>query len=44
MRELLITELEDIGGILILDMPDLFDLYPVENYYNQPGDKLGHIP
>ncbi len=38
------NELTGIGGIYILDTLELFDLYPVADYYDPHGDKLGHIP
>lgn len=44
MERLLESELEDISVIYLLDVSELFDLYPVSDYYDPHGDELGHIP
>lgn len=42
-EEMITAELADVGSLYLLTSQDLA-AYPVEDYYDPQGDKLGHIP
>ena len=43
LEELMVSQLSSIGGVYLMRAGDLA-AYPVEDYYDPQGDKLGHIP
>lgn len=43
MEELMVSELSSVGGVYLMGEANLA-AYPVEDYYDLQGDKLGHIP
>jgi FkbH-like protein len=40
----LASELRDATGIYLVTTVELFDLYPVADYYDPRSDELGHVP
>ncbi len=44
MEALLVSELAGVSGLYLIPSTELIATYPVANYYNPQGDKLGHIP
>jgi amino acid adenylation domain-containing protein/FkbH-like protein len=40
----LTQEVEQLHGVTLLSSSELFDRYPVEDYYDEYTDKAGHIP
>lgn len=44
LENLLITELFKLNRVDVIRFSDIFNLYPIEDYYNLTGDELGHIP
>ncbi len=44
MSAYLRSELAGIEGIYLTTAQELAAIYPVDNYYNEQGDKRGHIP
>jgi FkbH-like protein len=43
MEAIMVSELAGVSGLYLMTAKDLA-AYPVENYYDPQGDKLGHIP
>ena len=41
---LITAELEKLGNIYVVTTNELFDLYPVEDFYDPRGDELGRVP
>ena len=44
MEYLLLAELEKISGIYTISTSELLNTYPIDEYYDPHGDKIGHIP
>ncbi len=44
MEDLLSTELDAISGVYLVTLSELLTAYPVREYYDPHGDKIGHIP
>ncbi|GBE04441.1 linear gramicidin synthase subunit D [bacterium BMS3Abin10] len=44
MEDLLSTELDAISGVYLVTVTELLTTYPVKEYYDPHGDKIGHIP
>jgi len=44
MERRLATELDPVGGVYLLFPDELRRWYPVQDYYDEAGEELGHIP
>lgn len=44
MEELLAAELEDVSGVYLTTSAQLAETYPVAQYHDAYGDRIGHIP
>ncbi len=44
MQELIVSSLAGISGVYVADSAELRELYPVTDYYDPHGDRLGHVP
>ena len=44
MESTILSELAGIGGLSLIPREELTKSYPVDTYYDEQGDKLGHIP
>ncbi|MGB3509598.1 MAG: HAD-IIIC family phosphatase, partial [Microcoleaceae cyanobacterium] len=44
MENLLESEINYLSSVYLIKSSEILKTYPVENYYDSSGDKLGHIP
>ncbi len=44
VRELFVQSLDGVPGLQFIDSAEIASLYPVENWYDAEGERLGHIP
>jgi amino acid adenylation domain-containing protein/FkbH-like protein len=44
METRLAAEFRSVNNVYVVTTAELFDLYPVADYYDAQGDELGHVP
>ncbi len=44
MESMILSQLAGINGLYLISSEELNQTYPVDTYYEEQGDKLGHIP